>query len=208
MEDMGLPSGKTKTIAVDLTGKFLGANRELRIVTNLCVYWDEVYAGVETRAPVYTLREVQPQTAELAFHGFSRPLLDPGRLQPESFDYHATPVEAPWSPTPGMYTRYGDVEALLEAADDRMVIMGAGDELRLRYHALPAPARGWKRDYLLYFNGWAKDSDANTAWSQSVEPLPFHKMKQYPYGGDEQYPKTNRQYREQYNTRPMARILP
>ena len=43
IEDMGIPSGKPKTMAVDLSGKFLSASREVRIVTNLCVYWDEIY---------------------------------------------------------------------------------------------------------------------------------------------------------------------
>ena len=48
VEDMGIPSGKPKTIAVDLTGKFLSASREVRIVTNLCVYWDEIFLVRET----------------------------------------------------------------------------------------------------------------------------------------------------------------
>ena len=43
IEDMGMPAGKPKTIAVDLKGKWLSASREVRIVTNLCVYWDEVF---------------------------------------------------------------------------------------------------------------------------------------------------------------------
>ena len=57
-----------------------------------------------------------------------------------------------------------------------MVIMGSGDEVRLRFRAagLPALPAGWKRDFLLLVDGWAKDADANTAFSQSVQPLPFH----------------------------------
>ena len=43
VQDMGIPSGKPKTIVVDLTGKFLSRSRKLRIVTNLCVYWDEIF---------------------------------------------------------------------------------------------------------------------------------------------------------------------
>ena len=48
---MGIPAGKPKTIAVDLTGKFLSASREVRIVTNLCVYWDEIFLGEESAPP-------------------------------------------------------------------------------------------------------------------------------------------------------------
>src|ERR1039458_6569434 len=43
VEDMGIPAGKPKTIAVDLSGKFLSSSREVRIVTNLCLYWDEIF---------------------------------------------------------------------------------------------------------------------------------------------------------------------
>ena len=42
IEDMGIPAGKPKTIAVDLTGKFLSSSREVRILTSLCLYWDEI----------------------------------------------------------------------------------------------------------------------------------------------------------------------
>ena len=43
IEDMGMPSGKPKTIAVDLAGKLPSGAHELRIVTNMCVYWDEIF---------------------------------------------------------------------------------------------------------------------------------------------------------------------
>ena len=48
IQDMGIPAGKPKTIAVDLAGKFLSSSREVRIVTNLCVYWDEIFLSEET----------------------------------------------------------------------------------------------------------------------------------------------------------------
>ena len=51
IEDMGIPAGKPKTISVDLTGKFLSASREVRIVTNLCVYWDEIFLSEDTSKP-------------------------------------------------------------------------------------------------------------------------------------------------------------
>ena len=65
---------------------------------------------------------------------------------------------------------------LVEEPDDRYVVMGSGDELKLQFQAsaLPPLQPGWTRDFLLKVDGWAKDRDANTAFSQSVEPLPFH----------------------------------
>jgi len=116
-----------------------------------------------------------------------------------------------WNPTPGLYTRYGDVRPLLERVDDQLAIVGSGDEVRLRFAAggLPPLPRGWRRDFLLDVDGWAKDADANTAYSQSVEPLPFHAMSAYPYRDSERFPDDaeHRRWRAAYNTRPALRLL-
>jgi len=74
---------------------------------------------------------------------------------------------------------------------------------------LPALATGWKRDFLLFVDGWAKDADANTAFSQTVEPLPFHAMPQYPYTAPYAYPAdgVHNGYRELYNTRTALRLI-
>jgi hypothetical protein len=58
--------------------------------------------------------------------------------------------------------------------DDRYVIMNAGDELRLRFPEQPAPAAGWRRDFVLVGDGWENDGDYNTEFSQTVLPLPSH----------------------------------
>jgi hypothetical protein len=211
VEDMGIPAGKPKTIAVDLTGKFLSASRSVRIVTSLCVYWDEIFLAESSAPPRTRLTEVPLSDAALGFRGFSRASIDARRLQPESFDYARVSATSMWNPTPGMYTRYGDVRPLLEAADDRYIIMGSGDELRLSFSAggLPPLPAGWKRDFLLKVDGWAKDGDANTAFPDSVEPLPFHAMSHYPYPDQEQFPDdaSHRSWRAVYNTRPALRLL-
>ncbi len=211
IEDMGMPSGKPKSMAVDLTGKFLSASREVRIVTNMCVYWDEIFLSDGASAARTRLTTVPVAAAEVRFRGFSDSSIDPERRRPETFYYERTKTLSYWNPTPGLYTRYGDVTELMPAADDRFVIMGAGDELRLRYaaDALPPVAKGWKRDFILKVDGWAKDRDANTAHSQSVEPLPFHGMSRYPYPASERYPDdaAHREYRRTYNTRPALRLL-
>ncbi len=71
------------------------------------------------------------------------------------------------------------------------------------------PPQGWTRDFLLKVDGWAKDRDPNTAFSTSVEPLPFHAMSRYPYPAGEQFPddEQHRRYREEYNTRPALRLI-
>jgi hypothetical protein len=151
------------------------------------------------------------QSADLHFRGFSRVTIDPQRKQPESFDYQSVNSTTMWNPTPGNYTRYGAVEDLLRQPDDRMVVMGSGDEIRIRFPAagLPALPAGWRRDYLLLVDGWAKDADANTAFSQSVLPLPFHAMSRYPYPAGEHFPddEAHRAYQREYLTRPALRLI-
>ncbi len=211
VEDMGIPSGKPKPMAVDLSGKFLSASREVRIVTNLCVYWDEAFLVENDAPPPARLTTLPSLAGDLHFRGFSRPTIDPQRKQPEQFDYQTVSFTSSWNPTSGKYTRYGDVNTLLQEPDDRMVLMGSGDEIRLRFDArnLPPLPAGWKRDFLLLVDGWAKDADANTAFSQTVLPLPFHGMSSYPYPAGEHYPqdRLHEEYQRQYNTRPALRLI-
>jgi len=180
-------------------------------VTNLCLYWDEIFLSEELAPPPVRLTSLEAAPAELRFHGFSAQSAHPERKQPERFLYPAASPIPPWNPTPGAYTRYGEVSELLRAPDDRYVIMASGDELRLRFRAtgLPPLPRGWQRDFLLLVDGWEKDQDANTAFSQSVEPLPFHAMSGYPYAAGERYPEdaAHQAYRKTYNTRPARRLL-
>ncbi len=211
ISDMGMPSGKPKTIAVDLTGKFLSDSREVRIVTNMCVYWDEIYLGENAAAPQVQLTSLSPESSSVHFRGFSPSHIHPERKQPEYFDYQNPTTTSYWNPTPGKYTRYGDTTELTRAVDDQLVVMGSGDMLSLRFDpsVLPPLRAGWKRDYLLRVEGWAKDRDANTAFSQSVLPLPFHAMSRYPYPANEHFPDDpkHRRYVETYLTRPALQLI-
>jgi tetratricopeptide (TPR) repeat protein len=209
--DMGIPAGKPKTITVDLTGRFLSASRQVRIVTNLCLYWDEVFLSEETGPPPVRMTPLQTRVAGLRFRGFSKPVIHPERKQPETFVYSDWMPVSMWNPTPGLYTRFGDVRELLESVDDRFVIMGSGDELGLEFEAaaLPPLQPGWKRDFLLLVDGWAKDGDANTAYSQAVQPLPFHAMSRYPYGAGERFPDTDlhSEYLRKWVVRPALQLI-
>jgi hypothetical protein len=52
-----------------------------------------------------------------------------------------------------------------------------------------------------------KDADLNTAFGNTVEPLPFHAGKTYPYSPGEAYPtdSAHERYRREYNTRLVRR---
>jgi len=211
IQDMGMPAGKPKTIVVDLTGKFLSNSREVRIVTNLCVYWDEIFLSEDTTEPETRLATLPLRTAGLRFRGFSPVVIHPQLKQPEQFFYTGAKPSSMWNPTPGMYTRFGDVRPLALDVDDKMIVMGSGDEVRLRFDtsaARPLPS-GWTRDFLLFVDGWAKDRDPNTAHSQTTEPLPFHRMSRFPYPPSERYPDDaeHRAYIATYNTRPALQLI-
>jgi len=203
--DMGLPSGKPKTIAVDLNGKFLSKSREIRIRTNLCVYWDEIFLSEKTAAPGIHATTLAADSADLHYRGFSILSHHAASGSPDEFEYSQWTATTMWNPTPGFYTRYGDVRSLLAHADDEMVVMGSGDELRLLFNAkrLPPLAPGWERSFLLLVDGWAKDSDSNTAYGKSVQPLPFHGMISYPYPASQHFPADARHtiYQKTFNTR-------
>ncbi len=210
IEDMGLPAGKPKTIVVELPKSVSRQGATVRIVTNLSLYWDEIFTS---RASDFQGRitPMHAATASTRFRGFSKAIIHPDRLQPERFLYTPSNPVSMWNQTPGLYTRYGDVRDLLHTPDDRFLIMGSGDEVQLEFDAagLPPLPKGWNRSFLLKVDGWAKDRDANTAFSQSVEPLPFHEMSRYPYPESEKFPSTesHTKWRKDYNTRPALRTL-
>jgi hypothetical protein len=52
--------------------------------------------------------------------------------------------------------------------------MNAGDELSLRFPEQPASPPGWVRDFVIAGDGWIKDGDYNSTYSQTVQPLPYH----------------------------------
>ena len=208
--DMGLPAGKPKSIVVELQPEWLRGDA-LRISSNLAVFWTDAFLSEASPGQPFVSAAMQPQRADLRFRGFSRVHLDPARQAPEKFAYSDPLPSSMWNPTPGLYTRFGEVRALMQDADDRFVIMGSGDELALEFDAAafpPVPA-GHVRSFVLAVDGWAKDRDPNTAHSATVEPLPFHGMSQYPYPDAERFPDTpaHRAWRKEYNTRPALRLL-
>ena len=175
------------------------------------VYWDQVLVG--DRVPIDQVAEdvLVPTAAMLDHRGFSAEL-HPDNTSPTIYDYTRVTTVSPWKTMAGQYTRLGDVRRLVAVQDDQFVIARDGDELALSFDATelsPVPD-GWVRTYFLKADGFSKEMDINSASPDSVGPLPFHAMSNYPYGADEHYPDTpeHRRYRQNYNTRTITRTVP
>ena len=179
-EGLGFPSGKAKTILIDLSdlGE-LDIPRRLRLRTNMEIYWDAfAWTSALPETELRTQR-LAPETAELRYRGFSD-VTEANRDSPELPHYSRLVGTAPaWRDLVGYHTRFGDVRELLATVDDRYVIMNAGDEMAFRFPAPPPPPDGWTRDFVLVGDGWVKDGDYNTAFSTTVRPLPAHDQPLY-----------------------------
>ncbi|MGH9882846.1 MAG: CRTAC1 family protein, partial [Pyrinomonadaceae bacterium] len=211
IENIGIPVGRPQTVTVDLTGKFLSSSREVRIVTNMRIYWDQILVDTSRGDfPVHMTR-LDPSVASLHWRGFSLEGSPDGR-QPLGYNYEQVSLTSPWKVMTGRYTREGDVRQLLLKSDDMFVISRPGDEIILSFAAdsLPPLPRGWTRTFLLYADGFSKEMDINSASPDQVSPLPFHGMSKYPYTWPERYPLTEerRKYIEKYNTRVVTTSVP
>ncbi|QYO65424.1 ASPIC/UnbV domain-containing protein [Leptolyngbya sp. 7M] len=174
-ENLGFPAGKMKTVLVELPP----GERRFRLRTNMEIYWDrlvwaEIKDGDENRTTTIELG-----SAELRYRGFSV-IEKANASSPEKpiYDQILTTGQR-WRDLEGYYTRFGDVRELLTGVDGRMVLMNAGDELILRFPALPDPPAGYKRDLVFVGNGWIKDGDLNSVFSKTLLPLPRHDSNDY-----------------------------
>jgi tetratricopeptide (TPR) repeat protein len=204
IEDIGIPVGRPQTVTVDLTGKFLGPSREVRIVTNMRILWDQILVDTSGGEAPARMTRLDPVAAHLGWRGFSREVSPDGR-EPFGYDYEQVSFTSPWKTMIGRYTREGDVRELLLNSDDMFVISRPGDCISLSFDArlLPPLPGGWTRTFLLYADGFSKEMDINSASPDQVLPLPFHGMSKYPYAAPESYPLTEarRAYIERYNKR-------
>jgi len=211
IKDIGIPVGRPQTVTVDLTGMFLSANREVRILTNMRIYWDQILVDTSTGNSPIKMTPLDPISAELHWRGFSAEGSPDGR-EPFGYDYRNVSFTSPWKVMTGHYTREGDVRELLLRSDDMFVVSRPGDEISLSFDAslLPPLAAGWTRTFLLYADGFSKEMDINSASPDQLAPLPFHGMSRYPYRWPEHYPldARHREYLEKYNTRVVASEVP
>ena len=211
IEEIGFPVGRPQTIVVDLKDRWLSASREVRITTNMRVYWDQVLVDASAGAFETRITRLDPTQADLRWRGFSAEIAPDGR-QPFAYDYSRVSTATPWMEMIGRYTREGDVRPLLRSVDDMYVISRTGDEVAIAFDAtlLPPLAAGQERTFLVYAYGWSKEMNPRSAAPEQVAPLPFSAMSGYPYGAAEHYPRSraHREYQARYNTRVVRRPLP
>jgi hypothetical protein len=174
------------------------------------IYWDQILVDRSGGGFATSVTRLGPIEANLRWRGFSAEAI-PDRRQPPTYDYDQVTRISPWKTMIGNYTREGDVRELLTSVDDMFVIARPGDEIALVFDAaaLPPLAPGRRRTFLLSADGFSKEMDIASASPHTVEPLPFHGMRRYPYGADERYPSTaaHLDYRTRYNTRIVSRAL-
>ncbi len=176
---LGFPSGKDKTVRIDLSGLLPARGpRLIRLATNLEIFWDRIgWAAGAAPAPA-RVTSLSLVSADLRYRGYSV-TTQPDPSTPERPVYRLAGTAPRWADLEGYHTRFGDVRPLLMATDDRYVIMNAGDELALRFAAAPPVAPGMVRDFVVIGDGWVKDGDFNTTFSRTVLPLPTHASGRY-----------------------------
>ena len=167
IDDMGFPAGLERTMVTDLTGKLPPGTRRIRIVNNLKIYWDAIRIDQTPDPQNIHVAEVPLADASLEFLGYPREI----RLTPASdttYSYAQRSMTGPYARAAGNYTRYGDVFDLLKKSDDRFVVFGSGEGMKLDFDP-PKSARRYPPD------GSATISSTPTAskkTSTSTPPTP------------------------------------
>jgi len=180
-ENLGFPAGRKKTIVFNLTDLFkAGMPHRVRIRTNLEIYWDHLEWAVGRPDAAVKTVPLTPSSVDLHYRGYSVVNKPESGAAPEVPDYYKLfSTKQAWRDLEGYYTRFGEVGELLQAIDDRYVIVASGDEMLLRFPELPPPPAGWVRDFILMGDGWIKDGDYNSTFSRTVQPLPHHAQQEY-----------------------------
>ena len=217
---VGAPSGKTKTILVELAGRLPRGAKRLRLNVTSEIHWDrmalfdkaasrelggdrQTLRGVFPLTPALSLKEIPPTSAPLHWRGFSE-LADLPWYCPWTPMYEQVKPNSLFTIAPGGWcTRYGEVDELVRSNDNALALINAGDELTLTFAAtdLPPLAPGHTRDFFLFSSGWDKDSDFHVATGTSVTPLPWHGLDDQWYGRQARPAFTNDAWMERFNTR-------
>jgi tetratricopeptide (TPR) repeat protein len=199
----GAPAGKTKTILIDLAGKLPDGARRLRLATAFEIHWDRIALFDRRLQADSRIIAVAPASSDLHWRGFGELAVLPWH-EPQTPLYDRVQANPPWRTSPGGWaTRYGQVDELIAARDNKLVLINSGDELVVDFDAAGVGVRGagMARDFFLYSVGWDKDGDDYVARRDSFEPLPWHGMNDQRHGEELRPAFPDDGWMAKYNTR-------
>jgi parallel beta-helix repeat protein len=201
-------SGDSRTYVFDISNAVKANDTRMRITApyskTVINVLDQVL--LDDSAPVnFTVTYVDPASAELGWGGSTgysyatarhRHIVSNEQL-PDNDDYLMY----------GNYTKYGSVLPLLGSADDEFAIMRHGDALDLSFQDIPEKTGMDRHVFLLADVMYSIKYSVQGYVSDSINPIPFHGMSQYPYWTNESYPDdaAHRAYRNEWNTREYAK---
>ena len=167
LAEFGYPAGMPRRMSVPLHNLPVGT-RELRLRTNMEVYWDRVAVAWAEPLPQAKRQSATLDGATLRQVGF--PLRTTGPQRYPDYDYQRRSPFWDVSYQRGWYTRPGPVDELVSRHDDAVALIGPGDEVHLAFRPPDAdPREGWRRYWVLETRGWAKDRDLFTRDGETVE---------------------------------------
>lgn len=205
LPEAGFPAGLPRMMTLDIASLPLKKDGRLRIRSNMEIFWDQIFVGENVAGREMRKHIMKPVVAELRHLGYPREF-SPDGADPTLYDYQRVDQGIAFKNMTGNFTRFGDVRELLERVDDRFVIMARGEEIALEFDgtALPELPAGWSRTFVLHSDGYCKDMDLYTAFPNTVEPLPFHAMQNYPPAESIQNLEAFKKYQRTWNTRYIA----
>ena len=196
-----------KDLIYDLTGEFVNNDFRVRIQGNLDVSFDCFKINTFNNYKPVNITELKPKSASLNAYGKLEKTYLKVKGEIPYFDYYKVSKSYQAHLPQGQYTRYGDITELVKEQDDKLVIMGTGDQISVKFdeRELPKLPAGFKRTYLLYSFGYYKWVMDDRPLFKTVGQLPFKAMSGYPYSNNEHYPldQEYKDYLEKYNTRSV-----
>ncbi len=179
---VGVPTGKTKTIICDLSGKLPDGCVKLRLRTSFAIRWDRIALFEKRTLSAENIHTLPMQSAQLAWRGQSElKVRQKGRATAP--DFHRLVHRPAWlTAVQGWCTRYGDVKSLLTQPEGKIAILNCGDAMTVKFDPqnLPQLKPGMKRTWMFYTVGWVKEGDPNSFDPYTVGPLPTEDMQPLP----------------------------
>ena len=205
MPEAGFPAGLPRMMTLDISSLPIRKDGRMRIRTNMEIFWDQIFVGENVLDSKLRANTLQPIVAELRYLGYPSEFSPDGAI-PTLYDYQRLDMGVPFKNMTGNFTRFGDVRELLKNVDDQFVIMARGEEIALEFEAsqLPELPKGWTRTLVLHSDGYCKDMDIYTAFPDTVKPLPYHGMKNYPPAEPNPNISASEEYQRVWNTRRIV----